>query len=57
MHASDKGAPSARDSKMDTRLAAVEKMIADLRTSLEAQTKRVQTIQAELDHLTARGPI
>jgi hypothetical protein len=57
MRASDKGTAPGRDAKMGRRLAAIEQEIAGLRASLEAQAKRVQTIQAQLDHLTARAPI
>ena len=55
--ASDGNAKSAPDTNTTQRLAAVEKSIADLRLLLEVQYKRIESIQAQLDHLIARRPV
>jgi hypothetical protein len=49
--------PSARGASAGPRLASVEDQTVTLRAALEAQLKRIQTIQAQLEHLGACGSI
>lgn len=47
--------PSRDTPELESRLAALEVVVAELRRSLDVQFKRISALQAHLDHLSAKA--